>query len=510
MSLSEYGGVAPRQFLINALWNIFGRVAPVFVAIATTPKLIHMLGLSRWGVFTILLTFIGTFGIFDLGLGRALSRAVATGDHDKEMDVDTKDLVYTGMVTLTGIGVIAAIVCSIISRIWVEHGMKIPDSLKPEVLHAFYAFSATAPLVIINAVLWGILTGRQAYKQTNLINIPISIMYYVGPLLMLYVWNSLVGIVFVLALCRIWMAVAYLRLLNRLLPELRTATFRARLLKPLLEYGGWMTVSNIVYPLLGYLDRFVISIVIPAARVAFYTTPSDAVSRFNMFSGSINASAFTAISSNYARNPTRTCDLYKTSVISISIILMPLCLMTAMFSETILSLWIDPAFAAKSALAMTILCLGVFLSGADSITATFLEAIGRPDIGTKISIVEILLYIPLLYIMAFHFDIVGASVAWSFRYVLDYLIRLFICMNVYPVLRHNFSRILVTVILCSATILSALIPASYCWRVVLSVSELAFFGAFVWFYALTVDEREHVSGPIATLLARARRIIKRA
>ena len=49
-------------------------------------------------------------------------------------------------------------------------------------------------------------------------------------------------------------------------PSLLRARPSFRDLRPLLKLGGWMTISNIVYPALVYGDRFVIASVLSAAE----------------------------------------------------------------------------------------------------------------------------------------------------------------------------------------------------------------------------------------------------
>jgi O-antigen/teichoic acid export membrane protein len=61
----------------NAIWNMLGRSVPMLVAVAVTPHLIKEFGVDRWGVFTIALSLVGAFGMFDFGIGRALTRNVA-------------------------------------------------------------------------------------------------------------------------------------------------------------------------------------------------------------------------------------------------------------------------------------------------------------------------------------------------------------------------------------------------------------------------------------------------
>ena len=66
-----------RRLVSGVLWNALWRGIPLLIALAITPVLVHLLGTERWGLFTLALAMVGIFGVFDLGLGMALTRAVS-------------------------------------------------------------------------------------------------------------------------------------------------------------------------------------------------------------------------------------------------------------------------------------------------------------------------------------------------------------------------------------------------------------------------------------------------
>ena len=47
-------------------------------------------------------------------------------------------------------------------------------------------------------------------------------------------------------------------------------TFDAVALRTSLSYGGWLTVTNVIGPIMGYFDRFVLSHLAGASVVAYY------------------------------------------------------------------------------------------------------------------------------------------------------------------------------------------------------------------------------------------------
>ena len=58
-------------------WNAAGRGLPLLLALVLTPVLVGQLGTERWGLFTLALAMVGVFGVYDLGVGQALTRALA-------------------------------------------------------------------------------------------------------------------------------------------------------------------------------------------------------------------------------------------------------------------------------------------------------------------------------------------------------------------------------------------------------------------------------------------------
>jgi hypothetical protein len=68
-----------RRLVSGVLWNALGRGIPLLLALALTPVLVHMMGIERWGLFTLALALVGIFGVFDLGARCRSASARAAG-----------------------------------------------------------------------------------------------------------------------------------------------------------------------------------------------------------------------------------------------------------------------------------------------------------------------------------------------------------------------------------------------------------------------------------------------
>ncbi|NJS13252.1 MAG: hypothetical protein HC788_00115 [Sphingopyxis sp.] len=61
----------------NTFYNLLGLGLPLLVALFAIPVLIDSLGSANFGILTIIWAVVSYFGLFDLGLGRAVTQQIA-------------------------------------------------------------------------------------------------------------------------------------------------------------------------------------------------------------------------------------------------------------------------------------------------------------------------------------------------------------------------------------------------------------------------------------------------
>src|SRR5215207_2112075 len=66
-----------RSLRRNAVTNLIGQAVPLLVALLALPVLARSLGADRFGVLSLAWAILGYFSMFDLGLGRAVTKLVA-------------------------------------------------------------------------------------------------------------------------------------------------------------------------------------------------------------------------------------------------------------------------------------------------------------------------------------------------------------------------------------------------------------------------------------------------
>jgi len=480
-----------KTVAVSTLWNLAGRAGPMLVALATTPVLIHELGPTRWGIFAIALALVGAFGVLDFGIGRALTRALA--EHiGAGTGAEAATLVKSGLILLSCVGLVMGLAAAGLAYWWASYVVDVTPALRHEILVALLVLCMAVPLVVLNAALWGVIAAHQRFRSANLNVIPITVMYYIGPILILQVYDNLEGVMAALLLCRVAMTFAFWRICVHAMPSLRAAGIDLRLLRPLLRIGGWMTVSNILFPVLGYIDRFVVAAVVSPAATGYYATPSDLVTRLSIISNAMMSSAYPAMAATFRTNPTATAVLFGRSIVTLTAALMMPALLVVAFSKLILTFWIGAAFASHAASAMCWLGVGVLLSGADSVVATLLDSIGEPGVNARFSLCEVILYVPLVAFMVHEFGIEGAAIAWTIRCLADFLCRQWLLVQRYPPVIPEMRRSVLTVLAGTTLVLLPLLGIGIVERSIAVVVGMCGFAVFVWFWGSTASERSLV------------------
>lgn len=201
------------------------------------------------------------------------------------------------------------------------------------------------------------------------------------------------------------------------------------MLKPLLAFGGWMSISNVVSPVLIYLDRFMLGAFVGLAAVGFYTAPFDGVIRMLIVPGSLVNALFPSISGMHATDDRIALNrLFSKAVRNMSLVLAGPALVLMLFGPTLLRIWLGETFAQQGGLALRILAFGVFLNSLAHVPSSFVAALGRPDISAKFHMVELVLHVPLAWWLIRHFGVPGAATAWAFRVTVD-AVLLFAAMS---------------------------------------------------------------------------------
>jgi O-antigen/teichoic acid export membrane protein len=490
----------------NTLWNLLGQGLPLLFALFAIPYLISGLGTSRFGVLALAWMVIGYFSLFDLGLGRALTKIVAE-KLGSEQEAQVPHAVWTALALMLGFGIVGALV-ALFSSPWLVHSvLKVPEVLESETLNAFYILSATIPSVIVTSGLRGVLEAYQRFGAINLIRSVLGALNFIGPLLVLPFSTSLLPIVAFLSISRGLACLIHLGLCLRAVPVMRRKiSLSKKLLRPLLSLGGWMTVSNVVGPLMVYLDRFLIGAILSMAAVAYYVTPYEVVTKLWLIPGALAGVLFPAFAATLETERQHAAQLFRRGVKAIFVSMFPLCLVIVAFAEEGLDLWLGSEFAKNSTPVMQWLTVGVLINSLAQMPFALVQGAGRADVTAKLHLAELPLYLFALWVLLETFGITGAAIAWVLRVAVDTVILFAIARRIVP---ETVPKVWpATIVGVSGILVMTVATAvSGTWPKLLYVILLSalFLGA-AWHVGLSVAERDVLIGMVKTGFAGERKL----
>jgi len=420
-----------RRLVSGVVWNMLGRGLPLLVAVALTPPLVAALGIERWGLFTLALGLIGVFGVFDLGLGAALTRTLAERIGRGEREGEGA-LVASALALLLALSLVLAIGLWLAVPVLVGRGLNVPAALQGEAIAGLRVLAAAAPLVVVNAALWGVLAAHQRFRAANLAAMPVAVLYYLGPLLVLLVWDSLVGVMLALVGARLLNTIAYAALILPIVPGITLGAVSLRAVGPLLRLGGWMSLSGVLTQVSLYADRFLIGALLSLSAVAFYATPLDLVMRLWILPVAVAQALLPALASSFRAMPGETAALLRRGVLLITGLVLPGCVVLIVLAHPLLRLWLGLEFADGGAAVLRILAVGILFSCAGFAPGSLLDAIGRPDVTARFALALALVSLPLAVLLLLLAGIEGAAIAWSLRCAVECFGRMLLAGRLYP------------------------------------------------------------------------------
>jgi O-antigen/teichoic acid export membrane protein len=324
-------------------------------------------------------------------------------------------------------------------------GLKVSAALHDDVFHALLIAAVGVPFTTATVGLRGVLEAYEDFRSVNLLRMMLGLANFALPALSVaWFGPSLVPMVAGLTAARAVFGIAHWAIVRRRLGSgLARGTLQRAGIGALLSFGAWMTVSNIVSPLMVVADRFAISAVMGAAVVAYYAVPSEIVARILILPGALTGALFPRLASLMTHDVGAAHRLYRRCVAVVACTLVPLCTLMAFGAHWGLALWLGDDFADRAAPVAAILALGLLLNGIAYVPFAAVQAAGLARTTAQLHVAEAVVYFPLLWFALGHFGLAGAAAAWALRVGIDLVLlqevvrrRVFARLSSH-IMRHN-------------------------------------------------------------------------
>lgn len=405
----------------NFIWNILGFGAPLMAAYFAIPLLIRNIGHESFGILTLIMGIIGYFSVFELGIGRALTQSISIQlSENKEI----KYHLSTGLIISFVSGCIGSLLLIVFSKNIINSWVNISESLSNDAHWAIILAAIGVPIATTTSALRGVMEAHNDFKWSNIYRLILGISNFIFPVISVsFGFANIYEITFSILTGRfIVFFIMVLSFLKVYKDSYGVNYFSLEKTKVLIKYAGWLSLSNIIGPLMLYFDRFVIASLLGAGVVAFYTVPYEVLSKFLIIPIALTSVLFPMLAKSINLNDYDGDKIYKKYYIVNVFFSLILLGAFALFCDYIFSYWIDSDFSENATPIAVILCIGIFFNSVASFPFTYLQAMGHSKKTSLIHLAEVIIYMPILYFSIEKYNLIGAAFAWSFRTFLDLII----------------------------------------------------------------------------------------
>ncbi len=412
--------IKPGLLARNTILNMIGLGLPMVVGILAMPFTIRLLGTERFGILSLVWVVVGYLSFFDLGLGRATTKFIAESLGRGETEKVSR-ILWTTVFFQTLLGLAGTAILALATPLLVDRFLHIDPRYLAEARVSFILIGVSLPVVLASASFRGALEARQRFDLVNIVKGTSSTLNYLLPLAGIALGFDLRGIVALLVASRIVILAAWIALCMKTFPTLRAnMAVRKENLPVLLKFGGWVTVSNVVQPVLNYLDRFLIGSLVNMRAVGYYVAPYEIITKAGILPGSLVLTLFPSFSHFQGRDEhERTKTLFSYAVKYLIIGIGPVSVLLVFLARPILRIWLGADFAARSTPVFQIMAAGFLITSLADVGLAFIQGIGRPDLTAKIHTVELVLFVPLAWVFIRTWGITGAAAVWGLRVTFD-------------------------------------------------------------------------------------------
>ncbi len=399
----------------NIIANVAGRGWSALLSLAIVPVYIHFLGIEAFGLIGFFLSLMAILSLLDLGLGTALNRQFAQYSTQSGKAQEMRDLLRTLEIIywLIGIaiGATMAALAPVIAAYWI----------KPQQLSGGTVTQALAMMGIALAFQWpralytGGLMGIQRQVAFNLLSSITGSVNSIGGFLIVWLVSPTIQ-----AFIAWYMAASLVDtlltglLLWRSLPKAPARpAFSKQLLADIWRFAAGMTGISVTSVIQTQLDKMILAAVLPLDAFGYYSLASRVAGGI-FLTGPICAAFFPRFSQLLLINDRQQlARLYHRACQLMSVLVLPLAVVLALFSYEFLLLWTrDRSIAENSYLVLSLLTAGTALNALASLPYALQLAFGWIRLSLIVNTAATLLQAPLIYFMSVKNGGVGAAIVW--------------------------------------------------------------------------------------------------
>jgi O-antigen/teichoic acid export membrane protein len=397
--------------LKNTLWGSGSFIFISLFSFLLLPYIIKKLSIEGYGIYILITSLVGFYGILDLGLGSALIKYVAEL-HEKN-DFERLNIYINSTVIFQGI---IGLLSSSAIIFYSKNILNLLNVSKTNFTETTFALNLCALgflFTFIGGAYRSVLQGLQLYKYTSIMDTLVNLALNLFVALILFMGYGLIGSIIINVIVAFLTFAGYYILVKINVPSYSVSLFiNIKVLKDIIHFSFFIFLSKISAIFSNYIVKFIISFFLGPAAVTYYTVPSKLVGAVGGISSSGLSSIFPFSSQlNTCSNNYEIKELFLHSAKLYLMIILPIVILIVLFSKQILTIWVGKEFAERAWIVLSIIAFSSCVGSLSTIPNLIILGMGNSKLIGIFSFITITLYAVFVPTLTEIFGINGAALA---------------------------------------------------------------------------------------------------
>lgn len=390
---------------VSSSW--LGLGVNIAVGIFISPFILHKLGDDAFGLWVLIFSLTGYYGLFDFGIRSSIVRYVARFRATRD-EQDLNQLINTSLFSYSCVG-LGLLILTVVGSWYIDSIFHIPPSFVITARLLFLMVGASLALGFPVGVFGGILEGVQKFYWLNLTNIAATLLRALLIVIFLNLGYGLLTVAFISVILPLIAAVVRAGIVFRIMPLRFGWSFVSKAsLRQVVNYGSVTFMIMLAGKLRFKTDALVIGTFLTAAAITYFSIGARLVDYVTELVDSL-AQIFTPMSSHFDA----TGDMDRLRAIFIggnracALVIFPLCAGFVILGKSIIEIWVGTKYIAASYPVLLILLIPSTLRCAQSSSSRILFGMARHRWLAVVTLIEGLANLLLSVLLVRPFGIIG-------------------------------------------------------------------------------------------------------
>lgn len=348
----------------NIFSNYVGIGGAIIIAFMLSPYLIHTLGDTKYGVWSVVSALTGYMSLLDLGISSAVAKYVAK--YKALNDYRSINVVIgSSLVVLMTVAALLILVSPLVANGMVNFFDF--DGEMGRTVHALIIVaSIDIAIFVCTGVLMGAYFGFQRFEVTNAVNLSVGLFKALAFYLALSNGLGLFAMGVVSLLGNILAAILLFATMRKIEPEVKLQPLLAdkKTIRSIYDYSKYTFITMFAMQLVYYSDAFVIGYFLTAAAITIYTIPWSLSEYTNKLILAIAQTFVPVFSDQDATQGNEA--IYRTYVTGTKFMLLVsnlLCIGILAVGDHFVGIWMGPKYAVECSVILTLLFVTQLIKG---------------------------------------------------------------------------------------------------------------------------------------------------